>query len=101
LGKGKLSQVSNQQKCIFHCGNGLYLSKFAVVDGWWFYRLRKTNVWTALIPDEQIKWTEREKKKYTVRQAGLKTRRSFSYTIITKNSCFWLLLFAQCEMYYW
>jgi hypothetical protein len=27
---------------------------------------------------------------HTVRPAGLKTRRSFSYTKITKHSCFWL-----------
>jgi hypothetical protein len=40
------------------------------------------------IPDEQTKRTEREKNIHTVRPAGLKTRRSFSYTIITKNSCF-------------
>jgi hypothetical protein len=31
-----------------------------------------------------------KKKIHTVRPAGLKTRRSFSYTIITKKSCFWL-----------
>jgi hypothetical protein len=34
---------------------------------------------------------QREREKiHTVRPAGLKTRRSFSYTKITKNSCFWL-----------
>jgi hypothetical protein len=44
---------------------------------------------------------KRERKKiHTVRPAGLKTRRSSSYTIITKNSLILtvLLLFAQCKM---
>jgi hypothetical protein len=40
------------------------------------------------VPDEQTKRTKRERKVHTVRPAGLKTRRSFSYTIITKHSCF-------------
>jgi hypothetical protein len=31
---------------------------------------------------------QNERKIHTVRPAGLKTRRSFSYTIITKKSCF-------------
>jgi hypothetical protein len=31
---------------------------------------------------------EREKKIHTVKPAGLKTRRSFSYTIITENPVF-------------
>jgi hypothetical protein len=31
---------------------------------------------------------KKREKIHTVRPAGLKTRRSFSYTIITKNSCF-------------
>jgi hypothetical protein len=31
---------------------------------------------------------QKERKKNTVRTAGLKTRRSFSYTKITKKSCF-------------
>jgi hypothetical protein len=38
--------------------------------------------------DEKQMKRKREKKIHTVRPAGLKTRRSFSYTIITKNSCF-------------
>jgi hypothetical protein len=37
--------------------------------------------------DKQKKGTKREKTS-TVRPAGLKTQRGFSYTIITKNSCF-------------
>jgi hypothetical protein len=50
---------------------------------------------------KQNEQKEREKK-YTVRPAGSKIRRSFSYTIITKSSCFdWLLLFAQFKMHYW
>jgi hypothetical protein len=46
---------------------------------------------------------KRERKKHTVRPAGLKTRRSFSYTKITKKFLFLtvLLLFAQCKMHYW
>jgi hypothetical protein len=38
------------------------------------------------------KMNRKREKKYVqlVRPAGLKTRRSFSYTIITKLSCFWL-----------
>jgi hypothetical protein len=39
-------------------------------------------------PDERTKRTERERKIHTVRPAGLKTWRGFSYTIITKNACF-------------
>jgi hypothetical protein len=40
---------------------------------------------------KQNELKEREYKRiHTVGPAGLKTRRSFSYTIITKNSCFWL-----------
>jgi hypothetical protein len=43
---------------------------------------------------------QERKKIHTVRPAGLKSRRSFGYTIITKNSCFWLcccsLHNAQC-----
>jgi hypothetical protein len=54
----------------------------------WFYRLRETIVWAALSPDEQTKRTERERKMHTVRPAGLKTLRSFSYTTIAKKSCF-------------
>jgi hypothetical protein len=42
-------------------------------------------------PDERARWAEREREKiHTVRPAGLKSRRSFSYTTITKISCFWL-----------
>jgi hypothetical protein len=41
--------------------------------------------------DEQ---KEREKKIHTVRPAGLKTRRSFSYAKITKKSCFRLCCFS-------
>jgi hypothetical protein len=37
---------------------------------------------------KQNEQKERKKKVHTVRAAGLKTRRSFSYTIITKNSSF-------------
>jgi hypothetical protein len=40
------------------------------------------------IPDERMKKTKREKKIQTVRPAGLNTRRSFSYTITIKKSCF-------------
>jgi hypothetical protein len=49
------------------------------------------------------KMNKMREKVHTVRPAGLKTRRSFSYTIITKNSFFLtvLLLFAQCKMHYW
>jgi hypothetical protein len=39
-------------------------------------------------PDEQTKRTEREKKIHTFRPAGLKNRRSFSYTINTKSPGF-------------
>jgi hypothetical protein len=51
--------------------------------------------------DEQRE-SEREKI-HTVRPAGLKPRRSFSYTKITKKILFLtvLLLFAQCKMHYW
>jgi hypothetical protein len=38
--------------------------------------------------DEQREREKKEKKIHTVRPAGLKTRRSFSYAKITKNSCF-------------
>jgi hypothetical protein len=53
-------------------------------------------------PDEQAKWTEREKKIHTVRPAGMKTRRSFSYTITMKKILFLtvLLLFAKCKINY-
>jgi hypothetical protein len=39
-------------------------------------------------PDKQTKWTERERKIHTFRPASLKTRRSLSYTIITKFPVF-------------
>jgi hypothetical protein len=50
---------------------------------------------------KQNEQKEREKIN-TVRPAGLKTRRSFSYTTITKKILFLtvLLLFAQCKMSY-
>jgi hypothetical protein len=51
------------------------------------YTLMSTKTYTE-IPDEQKKRTKKERKIQTVRLAGLKTRRSFSYTIITNNSCF-------------
>jgi hypothetical protein len=54
----------------------------------WFNRIRETNVWAESTPDEQTKWTESERKMHTVRPAGLKPRRSFSYTTITKKICF-------------
>jgi hypothetical protein len=55
----------------------------------WFDRLRETNVWAELSPDEQTKNEQKEREKmHTVRPAGLKPRRSFSYTTIKKNSCF-------------
>jgi hypothetical protein len=39
--------------------------------------------------DERARLAEREREKiHTVRPAGLKTRRSFSYTKTTRNSCF-------------
>jgi hypothetical protein len=42
------------------------------------------------IPDEQTKRTKRGRgeKIHSVRPAGLKTWRSFSYTTTTKKSCF-------------
>jgi hypothetical protein len=45
---------------------------------------------------EQNEQKERKQKLHTVRPAGLKTRRSFSYTMITKKILFLtvLLLFA-------
>jgi hypothetical protein len=42
-------------------------------------------------PDEQTKWRERERK---IQSNRLEPRRSFSYTIITRNSCFWLCSFS-------
>jgi uncharacterized membrane protein len=51
--------------------------------------------------DELIRRTKREKRKiHKVRSAGLKTRRSFSYTTITKIFLFLteLLLFDQCKL---
>jgi hypothetical protein len=54
----------------------------------WFNRLRETNVWAAISPDEQIKRAERERKMHAVRPAGLIPRRSFSYTTTMKKSCF-------------
>jgi hypothetical protein len=56
---------------------------------------------------ENPRWANKINRKWekihTVRPAGLKTRRSFSYTITTRNSLFLtvLLLFAQCKMNYW
>jgi hypothetical protein len=45
---------------------------------------------------------EKTEKTNTARPAGLKTRKSFSYTIITDNPVLTLLLlFAQCKMNYW
>jgi hypothetical protein len=44
----------------------------------WFNRLRETNVWAALTPDEQTKQQKERKEIHAVRLAGLKPRRSFS-----------------------
>jgi hypothetical protein len=51
------------------------------------FRLISTKTYTEN-PDEQAKSTKRERKIHTVRPAGLKTRRSFIYTIIAKKSCY-------------
>jgi hypothetical protein len=64
----------------------------------WFNRLRETNVWAALIPDSEQNEQEEREKIHTVRQAGLKPRRSFRYTTIKKKILLLtvLLLFAEC-----
>jgi hypothetical protein len=54
----------------------------------WHYSLMSTKTYMEM-PDEKTKWTKKREKN-TVRPAGLETRRSFSYTIITKNPVFWL-----------
>jgi hypothetical protein len=54
----------------------------------WFDRLRETNAWAALTPDEQKKEQKEREKIHAIRPAGLKPRRSFSYTKTTKSSCF-------------
>jgi hypothetical protein len=46
---------------------------------------------------KQKEQKEKIKLIHTVRPAGLKTRRSFSYTIITKNSWFYCAV-ALCTM---
>jgi hypothetical protein len=59
--------------------------------------------YTEISDERTNEQKERIEKLLTVRPAGLKTWRSFSYTITTKISCFLTVLFliAQCKMHYW
>jgi hypothetical protein len=45
----------------------------------------ETNFWAALSSDEQTKMNRKREKIHTVRPAGLKPRRSFSYTTTLIN----------------
>jgi hypothetical protein len=60
----------------------------------------RQDIWAKLRNGTVPSWVQKLKRKFQIRKqkwtksevrpAGLKTRRSFSYTIITKHSCCWL-----------
>jgi hypothetical protein len=51
-------------------------------------RLRKTNVWAALTPDEQTKWTERERKNTYSQTSRLETPEELQQHHNHEKSCF-------------
>jgi hypothetical protein len=67
----------------------------------WFDLLRETDVWAVLTPDEQTKWTERERENTYSQTSWLETPEElqlhhhhgkFPFSTV-------LLLFAQCKMH--
>jgi hypothetical protein len=65
-----------------------------------FNRLRETNVWAALTPDEQTKLTERERKNTYSQASRLKNPEELQLHHNHEKFLFLtvLLLFAQCKM---
>jgi hypothetical protein len=63
----------------------------------------ETNVWAALSPDEQTKWTERERKNTYSQTSRLETPEELQLHHNHEKFLFLnvLSLFAQCKMNYW
>jgi hypothetical protein len=68
-----------------------------------FDRLRETDVWAALTPDEQTKWTEREWKNTYSQTSRLENLEELQLHHNLEKFLFLtvLSLFAQCKMHYW
>jgi hypothetical protein len=69
----------------------------------WFDRLRETNVWAALSPDERTKMNRKREKSANSQTSRLETPEELQLHHNHEKSLIWtiLSLFAQCKMHYW